>query len=192
MKSNDSLKETIDTYNKTAEEWAYKHRKNLVERDQASFIQLLAGNKILDAGCGHGVHAKRFSEQGKYVRGIDLSDKLLELASRYATKAVFQKMDMRQLDFPDEYFDGVWACASMLHLTYEDARKTIKEFHRVLTCRGILYVSVKRGEGEKIEQGRHFSYYNSSKLENMLSDNNFEHIISVENKDWIAVHARKP
>ncbi len=150
MKTN--LKKTIETYNEIAHHYKQK-TKNLELVDEIKkFKKFLPKNaKVLDAGCGWGRDSKILAKSFSVI-GIDLSEKLLDLAKAYASKAKFQIGDISKTNFPDNTFHGIWANDILLHLDRKDILPTLKEFHRLLKSSGILYVSVKEGEGESWEE----------------------------------------
>jgi ubiquinone/menaquinone biosynthesis C-methylase UbiE len=86
----------------------------------------------LDIGCGPGKDAKHFTEQGYDVTGLDLSEGLLKIAKEYCPEATFVQGDIRKLPFPDKSFDGVFACASILHMEKSQLPIVLKETKRVL------------------------------------------------------------
>ena len=196
-----AISKTIRTYDKYAEKYfqinnSIDEIKNLLE----IFVENLNGEKILDAGCGHGRDAKFFSDLGYEVTGVDLSEKLLEIARKNAPKAEFYLMDMRNLAFPSDYFDGIWACASFLHIPKKDSRKTLDEFYRVLKPNGLLYLSVKEGCGvgfvKSAQYGneeRYFVFYNSKELRELVEGKFkvFNEIIEKKKDNWINIFARK-
>jgi hypothetical protein len=59
---------------------------------------------------------ERFSQLGYKVTAIDLSDCFVEFTKKRVPSATVQKMDMRNLDFPEACFNGVWASFSLLHI----------------------------------------------------------------------------
>ncbi|EPD82751.1 hypothetical protein HMPREF1207_03543 [Paenibacillus sp. HGH0039] len=75
-----------------------------------SLLNLPEGASILDLGCGQGRISVPLALRGYQVTGIDASDTLLDEARRRAlasrAEAVFKSLDMRELDFADE-FDAV-------------------------------------------------------------------------------------
>ncbi len=106
------------------------------------FITNVTGKRILDVGCGPGRDAKYFSLANFEVFGIDLSRNLLDLAQRNAPSATFRLMDMRKLDFPPGFFDGIWAAASVLHIPKKDALSTLRGFRIILKSEGLLYIGL--------------------------------------------------
>lgn len=150
MKTN--LKTTIATYDEIAHQYKQK-TKNLELKDEIKkFKKFLPKNaKVLDAGCGWGRDAKILSKTAKVI-GIDLSEKLLDLAKAYAPDAKFQIGNISKTDFKDESFHGIWSNDTLIHLDRKDILPTLKEFRRLLKKNGILYVSVKEGEGEGFEE----------------------------------------
>src|SRR3954452_3383224 len=51
-----------------------------------SFIPAVAGRRICDVACGQGVVSRGLAERGASVVGVDLSEKLLDLARQYETE----------------------------------------------------------------------------------------------------------
>jgi SAM-dependent methyltransferase len=70
-------------------------------------LQLGAGSRVLDVGCGPGRHARALAEQGVRVHGVDISRRFVELAADGAPAgATFERLDARELSF-DADFDAV-------------------------------------------------------------------------------------
>src|SRR6188474_1082618 len=66
------------------------------------------GARVLDLACGTGRHSIELARRGFSVVGVDIADDLLEVASREAELqsvegASFQEVDLRELDFEDEF-----------------------------------------------------------------------------------------
>ncbi|MCH8987095.1 class I SAM-dependent methyltransferase [Patescibacteria group bacterium] len=100
---------------------------------------LVTGKKVLDYGCGNGVHSGFLAEHAVQVVGIDLSETSLEVAkkvhARIKGKVSFLKMDCEALEFPKESFDVVFDGGAFSSL---DFSKAIKEIVRVLKSDGVL------------------------------------------------------
>jgi len=102
---------------------------------------LVAGKKVLDYGCGNGVHSGFLAEHAKEVIGIDLSEGSLEIARKMyklqvaSFKLQFLKMDCEQLEFADQSFDAVFDGGTFSSLDFE---KAIGEITRVLRPHGTL------------------------------------------------------
>ncbi len=97
--------------------------------------------RILDAGCGEGhlidiLHEK--FPQNEYA-GIDITDVALEKSKVKCPYAMIRKMDLDQINFPDEYFDVV-VCTEVLEHIYE-FKDVIHELERVLKKGGMLIVT---------------------------------------------------
>jgi SAM-dependent methyltransferase len=198
----DVVKKTIETYEQIAD--LYNSLYPYVNTENIDFfIDKLNGDKILDIGCGSGRDAEYFVSKGLDVIGIDLSDRFIEISQAKVPKAKFIKMDMRNIDFPVEYFDGIWLMASLLHIPKLEVKYTIIKFKEVLKTNGIIYISVKLGEGEKfVKRDRYkglekfFAFYTESEISNLLEDFGFEIIklslYKVPKQDtWIDVFAIK-
>lgn len=201
MKSiNNVVNKTIESYEKIAESYNQRwYNSDSIKDVLNSFINELTGCRVLDIGCGPGRDAKYLTERGFDVTGIDLTDSFLEIASQNVPTARFVKMDMRFLDFPADYYDGIWACASFLHIPYNESKKTLRGFYRVLKEGGIICLSVKEGEGEMfIEKSnkdkRFFAFYNRDGFKSLIQSSGFD-ILQTQfdhNFDnWINVIAKK-
>lgn len=133
----------------------------------APFLAKLApGAAILDAGCGSGRDARAFREQGYAVTAIEPSPPLARLAAMYTGLLVevkhFQAIDCC------ERFDGIWACASLLHVPLAELPAVLQRLARALRPAGVLYVSFKYGAGERDSDGRHFTDLNETALAELL------------------------
>lgn len=120
------------------------------------FLALLTpGAHILDAGCGSGRDAKAFSEAGFQVTAFDASAELARLASAHCGFEVA----VRRFEDVDEVetFDGIWCCASLLHVPLAAMPATLDRLWRALRPGGTLYVSFKHGTGERVHGGRRFT-----------------------------------
>ena len=113
-------------------------------------VRLPLGARVLDAGCGPGRLARYMAGQGCAVTGIDLSSKMIDAAKRLVPEATFRVMDMSQLHFGAESFDGVFAAYSLFHVPPERLDQTLGEFRRVLVTGGFAAFIVKRGMGERL------------------------------------------
>ena len=194
------MDETIKVYEEFAEEYDEISGNKLddVVNHLRFFLETIEGDDILDLGCGSGRDAEWFSEKGKNVVGIDLSENLLDIAKKKAPNAVFNKMDIRNLGFEKEDFDGIWASGSIHHITKDEAETVLEELHHILKHQGLLYVSVKKGKGERyvrdgrIEEGkRFFSFYEEDELNKLISKAGFEIIKSEHDSEWIVLFAKK-
>ena len=55
-----------------------------------------------------------------------------------------------------ECYNGIWACASLLHLPVESQHKVVDEFLKALSPNGVLYASWKYGSETYSQDGRFF------------------------------------
>jgi len=137
--------------------------------------RLSPDTRVLDVGCGAGRDMAWMEARGVTVTGIDLSTRMLTQA-REIVQGELRHMDMRHLDLPDGHFDGVWCCASLLHLPKTQAPIALTEMRRVLVPGGTLYLGVQEGEGEVWESApygsveRLFARYTSAEAETLLSN----------------------
>ncbi len=173
-----------ETYNRIAEDWHQDHLSDdWWRKGTDDFITMLTpGARVLDVGCGSGVKSKYLIDHGFRVVGIDISEKLLEIARREAPEGEFKVLSMNELDSMTEMFDGVFAQASLLHIPKKDAGDVVKKMAGRLVPGGLLCINVKEMIEGKPEEGvlredgygyayeRFFSYFTMVELERYLAD----------------------
>lgn len=138
------------------------------------FANMLSGKKVLDIGCGPGVHLEWFRENGLDALGIDLSDSFIEICSSKGLNV--RKMDMEHPILYPHSFDGIWAVSSLLHLPKEKIPAAVKAWARLLRPNGILFLSVKEGSREGYEvdllnggKNKWMSFFSEEELKKFFS-----------------------
>jgi SAM-dependent methyltransferase len=120
------------------------------------------GRAILDAGCGSGRDSLAFSRRGYRVVSIDASREMVAAATKHTgQQALLLRFD--EIDFTDE-FDGIWACGSLLHVARRDLHSVFTRFSRALKPNGVIYLSFKYGDTERMEGERFFNDMNEATL----------------------------
>ena len=128
-----------------------------------------AGGHILDAGCGSGRDARAFLDRGFRVTAFDASAAL-------ATKAAaLLEQEVRCCRFDEitdtDSFDGICACASLLHVERSLLPGTVSRLLSSLRRGGVFYASFKKGNGERTDaSGRHFTDMTFEALRQLLAD----------------------
>ena len=130
--------------------------------------QLPAGAKILDFGCGSGRDTKYFLERGFAVEATDGSAELCKLASEHTGISVKQML-FDELDAVAKY-DGIWACASILHLAWKDLVVVMQIMVRAVKGEGVIYTSFKYGQFTGERNGRFFTDLDEEGLARLLEE----------------------
>ena len=130
--------------------------------------QLPAGAKILDFGCGSGRDTKYFLERGFAVEATDGSAELCKLASEHTGISVKQML-FDELDAVAKY-DGIWACASILHLGWADLVVVMRKMVRAVKGEGVIYTSFKYGHFTGERNGRFFTDLDEEGLARLLKE----------------------
>ncbi|MCP5505402.1 MAG: class I SAM-dependent methyltransferase [Chlamydiales bacterium] len=119
------------------------------------FVQALGfSGHILDAGCGIGRDSRFFRSQGYTTVAFDGSEEMVRLATESLGENVFQML-FQDMAFSKE-FDGIWACASLLHVPYDELRSVMKKIHASIKPGGIFYASFKYGDTHRAVDERDF------------------------------------
>ena len=133
---------------------------------------VIDGGRVLDVGCGSGRDSKAFKQHGFSVVAFDASREMCKAASELIGQEVWQ-MKFQEIAF-DEEFDGIWACASLLHVPYEELPIIMEKLHKALKPGGVIYVSFKYGDGKMTKGERTFSNFTETTVVKMLYEANFE------------------
>lgn len=152
----DALKQTLEYYSKNAVEFSESTLSVDMSPLYQRFLPLLSANAyILDAGCGSGRDAFFFKQNGFQISAFDASPELARIASEHLQSpvAVSTFLDLNV----QEQFDGIWCCASLLHVPRNELPRVLQKLHQALRINGVMYMSFKYGEEERIQNGRFFS-----------------------------------
>jgi len=146
----------IEYYDKHAKDWLKDHSDTKASGDFEGFKpealssynfcyrlieKYCPEKKVLDYGCGNGVHSAFIARNSAEVIGIDLSEPSLEIARKkmqaenVGHKTKFIKMDCEKLDFPDNSFDVIFDGGTFSSI---DLEKALPELARVLKPDGVL------------------------------------------------------
>jgi len=160
---------TVEYYNQNAS--AFISRTINIDMSDAyhRFLEVLPeGARVLDACCGSGRDAKYFVDHGLDVVAFDASEKMVNHTREHAGVKV-EQLRLDQLQYKEE-FDGVWACASLLHVRKDEFVSTFQNLVNALKSSGVIYVSLKQSESNVPAGGRHFSYYSADEVNGIISD----------------------
>lgn len=153
-----AVNSTIQYYEEHAEEFTTNTINADMESIRSRFLAYLpTGCQILDFGCGTGRDSKAFLDLGYDVTAIDGSEALCQIA-RLLTGLPVRCLDFRNYTpIEGEVYEGIWACASLLHLQKNELLPVMKVLSKVLIQGGAFYVSFKYGNFEGERNGRHFT-----------------------------------
>jgi SAM-dependent methyltransferase len=111
--------------------------------------------EILEGGCGSGRDALAFAEAGHRVTAFDGSAEMVRRAREHTGLPVIQ-MTFDQVDWADR-FDGIWTCASLLHVPRAELPDILGRLARALKPGGAWMASFKRGTTERQVEDRSFT-----------------------------------
>lgn len=176
---------TIDYYNQYADEFTQATLSVDMENLYRPFLaELPEGAYILDVGCGSGRDILAFKNKGYQVDAIDYSEELVKKASRLTGIPIKLKSFYEVDDY--EAYDGIWACASLLHCERDRLIEVVGKLVNALKQNGVLYMSLKYGDSDREKDGRQFTDLNGAQAEVLL--NQFEKVKQL--KQWITIDQR--
>ena len=186
MKKNLTIEQkkkyVIDDYNDIVQEYTeefFDDKSDEKYIDQ--FLQSLEGKNVLDAGCGNGRDCKYINQKGFKVKGIDLSKEMLVIAKKMVPKVDFEVMDITNITYSDNSYDGIISNCSFFHIPVEELPKTLNSFSKILKPNGKLLLILQEGLGEAMieEPFRkgvyiYINYFSVKQISELLLKHGFE------------------
>lgn len=154
--------QTLDHYNQRADAFWEGTRDHDVRQNIDALLTHLHGTPpftLLDFGCGPGRDLKTFHDLGHRAIGLDGSHRFVEMAQAHSGCEVWQQ-DFLTLKLPNQFFDGIYANASLFHLPSQELPRILRQLREALKPNGVLFASNPRGQNQEGWQaGRYGSYY---------------------------------
>lgn len=135
------------------------------------FLPLLREHaRILDVGSGSGRDVCYFQKKGYQVTALEPSKNLCrEIRKVFSGEIVCSDIQSYQ---PDQRYDGIWACASFLHLQEKEVLSFFEKINLYLNENGIVYLSGKNGITiGKAADGRYFLEFTEQLVGKILAVN---------------------
>ncbi len=125
---------------------------------------------ILDIGFGSGRDSLYFTSKGLKVLSIDPTPEFCEYGTSIGLNVECKKAE--EIDYCNE-FDGIWACASLLHVNSSNLNDVFKRCYKALTHNGVMYCSFKYGTFDGFRNDRHFVDVDEDRIKEFISDTGF-------------------
>ena len=191
---------TLDYYNNNAHRFSSDTLDVEFSDIQDRFLaELMPGAFILDFGCGSGRDSRYFHQKGYKVEACDGSEEMVKTATRNAGIPVKQML-FSELDEQEKY-DGIFACASILHVPSAELPDIIRKMKKAVKKGGVMYVSFKYGTFEGVRNGRYFTDLTEESLKQILDQVGGMDVISTgitgdarpgrEDEKWLNVLLRR-
>jgi len=199
--NEDSIeKKNLEYYNKKAIEYSQNTVDVNFSEIQKWFTSFLEKDSlILDFGCGSGRDSLAFLKMGYKVEPLDGSPVFCTIAEK-VTHLKIKNLRFSQLN-EDEKYDGIWACASLLHVPLKNLPSILNKIHLALKKRGIVYCSFKYGNFEGIRKGRYFTDFTEEKFNELIHNKELFSIVESrvtsdvrkgrENEKWLNIILKK-
>lgn len=167
---------TLAHYNHHAKSFWQGTRDHDVNQNRSALLNSLLGRapfRILDFGCGPGRDLKVFRDLGHEAIGLDGAEQFVQLARSYSGCEVWCQ-DFLKLDLPTEYFDGVFANASLFHVPSQELPRVLRELWATLKPGGVLFSSNPRGENQEgWSEERYGCYYDLARWRELATGAGF-------------------
>ena len=158
-----SDQQTLRFYAENSARYAQHRTRPSGEKLTAFLASLPAGARILELGCGNGMDAEHMLAQGFPVDATDGTPALVTEAQKRIGNAA-RLMRFADLEAEAAY-DGVWACASLLHVPAATLPDILARVRCALRPGGVFVASFKAGGGEgRDSMGRYYNYPSAETL----------------------------
>lgn len=168
-------------YNKIAKR--YHKQRNVYNSTKLlkKFTKYIKRGTILDLGCGAGIPIDEFLVKNSYdAIGIDFSSSMVKLAKKNVPKAKFVKMDITNLKFKENSFDGALSFYAIIHIPREKHVKIYKQLHKIVRNKGIIllnacgYMDWEGYEKNYLGVKMFWSHYDPKKTKKIIENSGFQ------------------
>lgn len=160
-----------DYYEKNAAAYAAETFSADMGQQYRAFLLFLAKKaRILDIGSGSGRDACFFEKQGYQVTAMEPSGSLCREIRKVFTGEIIC-CDIQHYK-TDQMFDGIWACASLIHLPEQELLSAVRKIAGILKENGVFYCSGKHGINTGTAQdGRFFQEFTEELVRKIQKEN---------------------
>ncbi len=203
----DASETTRATYEQIAaiyyEQW---RDRSAIQQHLSRFVAMIRAYSldhlpVVDVGCGPGFDAAFFRQSGLRAIGLDFSPAMMK-TGRTELGGDYVQADMRALPLAPGV-GGLWVGASLLHVPRAEAPAVLQGFAGALATGGLLYLSLKAGQGSEWTTESHgqplpryFVYWQPDALDQVLGASGFQIVEgwlgqSDQPTQWLIRFARK-
>jgi SAM-dependent methyltransferase len=199
----DTSARTLNHYDRRAEIFWRDTRDHDVSQNIDALLQSLSGTppfRILDFGCGPGRDLKVFKDRGHEAIGVEGAARFAEMARGYSGCEVWCQ-DFLKLDLPAQFFDGIFANASLFHIPSQELPRVLRQLWTALKLDGVLFSSNPRGDNQEGWSGERYGcYYDWERWQELLTAAGFVEVrhyyrppgLPLDQQPWLASLWRKP
>jgi SAM-dependent methyltransferase len=203
-------RDTVRSYDAIAAEYAAEAAAmpEWVATEIDAFVSELGGSgRVLEIGSGGGRDALELEKRGLSVRRTDVSKGFVELLRASGVEADLLDPltdDLTDPQRPGTPYDGIWACASLIHVAHDDFGTVLGRLAEATRSGGRLHASVREGDGEDVSTRgsaeaprRYFeTYWRQPALRSALTDSGWivsdvRRCIGRPDDWWLSVRARR-
>lgn len=194
---------TLSHYEQNADDFWIGTRDHDVSQNVDALLSHITGEApftILDFGCGPGRDLQTFKRLGHTAIGLDGTEGFAARARANSGCEVWRQ-DFLKLDLPAEFFDGVFANASLFHVPSQELPGVLRYLYATLKPGGVLFSSNPRGQNQEgWNRGRYGAYHDLEAWRGYLGEAGFSEVLHyyrppglpIEQQPWLATVWRKP
>lgn len=161
--TDERVARTIAHYDNSADSFKAGTWDHDVSQNYEALLRALdvkAGARILDFGCGPGRDLVWFKAHGHEPVGLDGTPRFVEMAREASGCEVWQQSFL-ELNLPAARFDGIFANASLFHVPTAELPRVLGELRAALAPRGVLFASNPRGTDNEGFNGERYGAWHT-------------------------------
>lgn len=194
LRSDDPVSVSVAAYSSDPIGYEQRYAEHLLDRTERFCSVLPPTSRILDLGCGPGRDLRLFAAAGHRPVGLELNPSLVEMARRHGEVIEGDIRDLAQL-FPQTLFDGVWAQASLVHLSNTETARALHDVWSLLAPGGYFYACVPAvgvtGWREEHDGRRWYTVWPERCFIEVVTHAGLE-VVDVNDGAYVEVLARRP
>jgi SAM-dependent methyltransferase len=190
---DDPVSISVAAYSSDPIGYEERYADHLLDRPERFSSVLRPSSRILDLGCGPGRDLRLFTAAGHRPVGLELNPSFVDMAQRHGEVIEGDIRDVAQLFAPSS-FDGVWAQASLVHLSSTEVARALYDLRSLLVRGGHLYACVAAtgvtGWREETDGRRWYTVWPGRAFAEAVATAGLE-IIDVTDGSYIEILARR-
>lgn len=191
---DDPVKVSVAAYSADPNGYEQRFAEHLLDRPERFGSSLPPSSRILDLGCGPGRDLRLFTAAGHRPVGLEMNRSFVDMARRHGEVVEGDIRDVAQL-FPPSSFAGVWAQASLVHLSAAEVERVLHDLRTLLVPGGHLYACVPAigttGWRQEPDGRRWYSVWPGRRFATAVVEAGFQ-ITDIVDGIYVEVHARRP
>lgn len=119
----------------------YEYDDNIRWSTFVNNVKIKKGNRVLDVGCNFGKWCRKIKALGAEVIGIDISEKVINIAKSYKNNITYHAVKAEDMNFHKNSFDVIISITVLQHiLDNKKFEKAVKKISDSVKKEGLVFI----------------------------------------------------